>query len=66
MPVLGLVLGKNTKGPHHASRLKKTIAAALLGLQLYRKYGSLVRTLVTSFRAKQEPVGEAQAAAEDT
>lgn len=66
MPVLGLVLGKNTKGPHHASPLKKAIAAAVLGLQIYRKYGSLVRTLVTSFQAKQKPVGGAQAAAENT
>ena len=66
IPILGLVLGKHTKGPHHRSRLKKAIAAALLGLQLYRKYGSLVRTVVTRFRAKQEPMGEARAAAENT
>jgi hypothetical protein len=58
-PVLGFILGKRTK-TSRPSRLKSAIATTLLGFRLYRKYGFLIKSMVSRFQLKRGPVSEAR------
>jgi hypothetical protein len=54
-PLLGLFLHRNKKknGAPEPSKVKGGIATALLGFRLYRKYGPMVRNLVTHFASRR-------------
>jgi hypothetical protein len=56
-PLARLVFRRREQPVAKPSKTKGVFAAAMVGLRLYRKYGPLVRSMVTQFQAKRRAAG---------
>ena len=70
LPVAGQLLGlflhkkKQNNAPPSTNKIKGGIATALTALQLYRKYGPLVRNLVSRFASRRRSAAQRTPAAD--